>query len=42
MIPRDMTAYGLASCLRITVGLEEENRRMVASLAGLAGRRRAA
>ena len=42
VIPRDMTAYGLASCLRITVGLEEENRRLVASLTGLAGRRRAA
>ena len=42
VIPRDMAAYGLASCLRITVGLEEENRRLVASLEGLAGQRRAA
>jgi histidinol-phosphate aminotransferase len=41
VIPRDMTSYGLPSCLRITVGLEEENRRLVASLAGFTGRRAA-
>jgi histidinol-phosphate aminotransferase len=42
VIPRDMAAYGLPACLRITVGLEEENRRLVASLEGFASRRRAA
>jgi histidinol-phosphate aminotransferase len=40
IIPRDMVAYGLPSCLRITVGLEEENRRLIASLEGFASGRR--
>ena len=34
IIPRMMGAYGLPASLRITVGLEEENRRVVAALAG--------
>jgi histidinol-phosphate aminotransferase len=34
IIPRMMGAYGLPDSLRITVGLEEENRRVVAALAG--------
>lgn len=42
IIPRDMAAYGLPATSRITVGLEDENRRLVASLEGFAGRRRAA
>ena len=33
IIVRPMSAYGLADCLRITVGLAEENRRFVAALA---------
>ena len=39
VIPRQMGAYGLPDCLRISIGLEEENRRLVAALAGfVAGR----
>jgi histidinol-phosphate aminotransferase len=34
IIPREMAAYGLPHCLRLSVGLEEENRRAVAALAG--------
>jgi histidinol-phosphate aminotransferase len=42
VIPREMAAYGLPHCLRLTVGLEDENRRAVAALAGfVAGWRRA-
>jgi histidinol-phosphate aminotransferase len=33
LIPRQMGAYGLPHCLRISVGLEPENRALVASLA---------
>jgi histidinol-phosphate aminotransferase len=33
LIPRAMGAYGLPHCLRISVGLETENRALVASLA---------
>ncbi len=33
LIPRAMGAYGLPHCLRISVGLEAENRALVASLA---------
>jgi histidinol-phosphate aminotransferase len=33
LIPRQMAAYGLPHCLRISVGLEPENRALVASLA---------
>lgn len=32
VIPRQMGAYGLSDCLRISIGLEEENRRFVAAL----------
>ena len=32
LIPRQMAAYGLPQCLRISVGLEPENRALVASL----------
>ena len=39
IIPRQMGAYGLPHCLRISVGLEEENRRLIAALADfVAGR----
>ena len=39
IIPRQMGSYGLAQCLRLSIGLEEENRRVVAALAGfVAGR----
>ena len=42
VIPREMGAYGLPHCLRISVGLEAENRAAVAALAGFLGGRRAA
>jgi histidinol-phosphate aminotransferase len=42
VIPREMAAYGLPHCLRITVGTEAENRALVAALAGFMGDRRAA
>jgi histidinol-phosphate aminotransferase len=32
LIPREMRAYGLPQCLRISVGLEHENRELVAAL----------
>jgi histidinol-phosphate aminotransferase len=32
VLVREMHAYGLGHCLRITVGLEDENRRLVAAL----------
>jgi histidinol-phosphate aminotransferase len=38
IIPREMGAYGLPHCLRLTVGLEAENRCAVAALAGFVGR----
>ena len=39
IIPRQMGAYGLAHCLRLCIGLEDENRRVVEALAGfVAGR----
>ncbi len=34
LIPRRMEEYGLADCLRITVGLEDDNRRLVEVLRG--------
>jgi histidinol-phosphate aminotransferase len=36
IIPRQMGAYGLPHCLRISIGLEEENRRVVEALAAFA------
>jgi histidinol-phosphate aminotransferase len=33
VIPREVAAYGLPDCLRISIGLEDENRRLVAALA---------
>ncbi len=42
LIPRAMGAYGLPHCLRISVGLEDENRAVVASLARFVGGRVAA
>ncbi len=33
IIPRQMGGYGLARCLRLSIGLEEENRRVVDALA---------
>ena len=33
VIPRRMEAYGLPDCLRISIGLEDENRRLVRALA---------
>ena len=39
IIPRQMGAYGLPDCLRISIGLEDENRRLVEALKGfVAGR----
>jgi histidinol-phosphate aminotransferase len=39
IIPRMMGAYGLPSCLRLSIGLEAENRRVVEALAAfMAGR----
>lgn len=38
IIPRQMGAYGLPQSLRISIGLEEENRRVVAALADFLGR----
>lgn len=38
LILRQMAAYGLPNCLRITVGLEAENRALVASLGRFTGR----
>ena len=39
IIPRQMGSYGLAQCLRLSVGREEENHRVVAALAAfVAGR----
>ncbi len=32
LIPREMQAYGLPQCLRITVGLEHENEALVGAL----------
>ncbi|MGE3289984.1 MAG: histidinol-phosphate transaminase [Geminicoccaceae bacterium] len=34
VIPRQMGSYGLPDCLRISIGLETENRRLVAALKG--------
>jgi histidinol-phosphate aminotransferase len=42
VIPREMAAYGLPHCLRITVGTETENRILVAALGSFVGDRRAA
>ncbi len=42
LIPRQMAAYGLPHCLRISVGLESENRALVASLKRFVGGRVAA
>jgi histidinol-phosphate aminotransferase len=38
IIPRTMGGYGLPDCLRISVGLEEENRRVAEALAAFVGR----
>ena len=32
VVPRPMAGYGLPTCLRITVGTEAENRRLLATL----------
>jgi histidinol-phosphate aminotransferase len=42
IIPRAIAAYGLPNALRVTVGLEEENRRVVAALGELMQASRAA
>jgi histidinol-phosphate aminotransferase len=42
IIPRAISAYGLPNALRVTVGLEEENRRVVAALGELMHASRAA
>lgn len=42
IIPRQMAAYGLPHCLRVSVGLEAENRRLVAALADFVRARAAA
>lgn len=39
LILRGVAAYGLAQCLRLTVGTEEANRKVVAALADFMGRR---
>lgn len=41
VIPREMGAYGLPRSLRVSVGLEEENRRLVEALAAFRGQRAA-
>ncbi len=39
IVPRQMDAYGLPHCLRISIGLDDENRRVVEALSDfLAGR----
>jgi histidinol-phosphate aminotransferase len=35
VVPRPMTGYGLPTCLRLTVGTRDENRRLVQALEGL-------
>lgn len=39
VIPRQMGSYGLPECLRISIGLEAENRRLVEALKGFVARR---
>ena len=41
-MPRQMDAYGLPHCLRISIGLEEENRRVVEALGDFVAGRAAA
>jgi histidinol-phosphate aminotransferase len=38
IIVRRVAAYGLPSCLRMTIGTEDDNRTVVAALAELVGR----